>query len=177
MKKIIIAVALIVTTVCSQATTVRWGITGSIDTTKFASGTAYLICTDVDANGIAFTTFAADSAAQSWYKSNSSNLGTAALRSGEVKNGALSASEVIESPVGNKSYWLVVVNSAETYLSVSKSVKDINIQTGTNAMNAKWTGSSQMATYSLSSSSIPEPTSAMLMLLGFAGLALKRKRA
>ena len=174
MKKLIMVATFAITAVCAQATTVKWGLNGSLDASKFASGTAYLLSAD----SLAFKTFETESSAQSWYKSNSASLTAASLTtSDKVSSGALSASNVIESPVGDKSYWLLIVNADESYFAVSTSTKTINIASGTMNKTAKWIPSSQMATYSLSSSSIPEPTSAMLLLLGFAGLALKRKRA
>ena len=46
-----------------------------------------------------------------------------------------------------------------------------------NLIGGATTGTTATAWVSASGSSVPEPTSAMLLLLGFAGLALKRKNA
>ena len=53
--------------------------------------------------------------------------------------------------------------------------------TGTNASQVKWGAQTASQTASnwtaIGGSSVPEPTSGLLLLLGMAGLALKRKRA
>ena len=171
MKKIMIAATLAISAISVNASTVKWGFTsGSLDTTKFADGTAYLICV----SDIARPTFTDDAAAQTWYKANSSNLGTSALRTTAVTAGAVSASEVIESPTGRKQYWLAVVNADETALAVSTINQAINIQSGTMNISAQWSPSSQMKTYELAN--VPEPTSALLLMLGVAGLMLRRKQ-
>ena len=171
MKKIIIAATLAISAICVNASTVKWGFdSGTLDSEKFASGTAYLICV----SDLARPTFADDSAAQTWYKSNGSTLGTTAFRSESVSDGTVNVSEVIESPTGRKQYWLAVVNADETALAVSTINQAINIQSGTMNISAQWSPSSQMKTYELAN--VPEPTSALLLMLGVAGLMLRRKQ-
>ena len=173
MKKIIVAVALIASAINVNASTVKWGFdVGTLDAEKFTTGTAYLICT----TDLAKPTLTDDASAQTWYKSNGSSIATSAFRSTSVTSGSVSASEVIESPTGRKNYWLAVVNADETAIAVSTINKAINIATGSLNSSAQWSPASQMTTYSLSSSSVPEPTSALLLMLGVAGLMLRRKQ-
>ena len=172
MKKLIIMAAFAASAIGAQASVVKWGLEGSVDTTKFASGTAYLICTGTLAKP---TTLTDDASAATWYKANGSSLSENAYRSASVSAGAVYETETIEEAVGNKQYWLLIVNKDESELAVSTLTKRLNITTGALTTEATWLASSQMSTYSLTN--VPEPTSAMLLLLGFAGLALKRKRA
>lgn len=172
MKKLIIAAAIVCVAAISQASTVNWGLnTSTFDTTKFASGTAYLVCVD----SLARPTLTADTAAE-WYAANKSTIVSSAFRTASVSGGTTYSTEVIESPTGRKNYWIFIDNNAtvdaDHYFAVSTTQKALNIQSGTMNQTAAWDGGTQMATYA-----VPEPTSGLLLLLGMAGLALKRKRA
>ena len=173
MKRLIIAAAVACAAALTQASTVNWGLnTSTLDTTKFASGTAYLICVD----NLARPTLTADTAAD-WYKANAGSLASKAFRTASVSDGTVYSTEVIESPTGRKNYWLIIDNDATSdadhYFAVSTLNKAINIQSGTMNQTAAWIGGTQMATYA----AVPEPTSGLLMLLGVAGLALRRRSA
>ena len=167
MKKLICIAIGVVFSLALRASTVIWGLYDTVDATKFAKGTAYLIC----ASEIALPTFADDAAATAWFTDKGSTLASSALLKGEVANGAVAFSEVVESPTGRKQYWLIFVNEGETVLSVSTSAKYINIQKGNTNATAKWNAADgQVASYN-----IPEPTSGLFLLVGIAGLALRRK--
>lgn len=175
MKKLILTIAVVATAVHSQATSVKWGIDGTLDTTKFASATAYLFCESGN-SALARQTFADDAAAKTWYSANGSSLESTAFRKKSVTAGTTAnTAETITTPTGSANYWLLIVNEDASALAVSTLSKTINITSSSMTKNAIWDASSQMSTYSLTN--VPEPTSAMLLLLGFAGLALKRKRA
>ena len=172
MKKLVIAVAIVCAAAISQASNVNWGLTGKVDDTIFASGTAYLICVD----NIAKQTFADDAAAATWYAANSASLASKAFRTASVTDGAIYESEDISSAIGRKNYWLLIDNNVDGdghYIAVSTTTKALNITTSSLSVSANWLASSQMANFNVA----PEPTSGLLMLLGMAGLALRRKRA
>ena len=169
MKKIIMAAAIVCVAAYAQASTILWGVSSAVDTTTFASGTAYLVCVA----DMAKPSLADDAAAQAWFTANSATLADKALLSGTVADGMISGSDVVESPTGRKNYYLVLVNEDKTAMAVSTTTKAINIQAGTINATAKWDGASQMTSYAL----VPEPTSGLLMLVGLAGLALRRRRA
>lgn len=172
MKKLMILAAIVCAAAISQASSVSWGLTdaATLDTTLYASGTAYLICVD----NLAKPSLTAETAA-SWYKDNSSSLAGTAFRSGTVTGGTILESEDIAQAIGRKNYWLVIVADDEKNFAVSTTTKALNITTGSLSVAAKWDASSQMTSFA--TSSVPEPTSGLLLLLGVAGLALKRKRA
>jgi hypothetical protein len=169
MKKIIMAAAIVCAAVCAQASTVLWGLSSAVDSTTFASGTAYLIQTA----SLAKPSLADDAAAQAWFTANGATLADKAMLTGAVTDGAISGSEVVESPVARKQYYLVIVNEDKTAMAISTTTKAINIQAGTMNATAKWDGASQMTSYAL----VPEPTSGLLMLVGLGALALRRRRA
>jgi len=171
MKKLIIAAAIICAGVTSQASNVNWGMTGAIDDTIFASGTAYLICVD----NIAKPSLTAENAA-TWYAANSASLASKAFRTASVTDGAIYETEDISQAIGRKNYWLLIDNNVDGddhYIAVSTTTKALNITTSSLSVSANWLASSQMSNFNVA----PEPTSGLLLLLGFAGLALKRKRA
>lgn len=173
MKKLVLTILVTISAVAFQlqASTVNWGVTGTVDATKFASGTAYLICVD----NLARPTFADDTAATAWFTENGSSLESLAFLSTTVTDGTVAATEVIDEAIGRKSYWLIIVNEDSTAMAVSSIQKALQIQTGTMNVTGKWTADSQMKDYVLGN--VPEPTSGLLLLLGVAGLMLRRKQA
>ena len=170
MKKLIIAAAIACAAAVSKASTVNWGLTGNVDATTYASATAYLICVD----NLAKPSLTADTAA-AWYKDNSASLSGKALFSASVTDGAFDVVESKDEAIGRKNYWLVIVADDEKNFAVSTTTKALNITTSALTVTAKWLASSQ--TTSFATTSVPEPTSGLMLLLGIAGLALKRKRA
>lgn len=172
MKKLIVAAAIAFAAAVSQASTVNWGLTGNVDATTYASATAYLICVD----NLAKPSLTADTAA-AWYKDNSSSLSSKALFSASVTDGAFDVVESKDEAIGRKNYWLVIVADDEKNFAVSTTTKALNITTSALTVTAKWLASSQMTSFATTSASVPEPTSGLMLLLGIAGLALKRKRA
>lgn len=171
MKKLIIAAALVCAGVVAQASSVNWGLSSAVDDTIYASGTAYLICVD----NLAKPSLTAETVAD-WYAANGSSLASKALFSATVTDGALNEVVSKNEAIGRKNYWLIIDNGLEGddhYIAVSTTTKALNIQTSALTVTAKWDGGSQMTSYSV----VPEPTSALLMLLGMCGLALRRRRA
>jgi len=171
MKKLIIAASIVCAAAITHASTVIWGLNAPVDSTIYASGTAYLICV----NDLAKPTLSAETAAD-WYAANSASLAGKAFRTGDVVDGAFNTSEDISSPTGRKNYWLLIDNNVDGddhYIAVSTTTKALNITTSSLNISAAWDGGSQMSNFNVA----PEPTSGLLLLLGFAGLALKRKRA
>lgn len=170
MKKLIIGAAIACIAAVSQASTVNWGLTGNVDAKTYASATAYLVCV----NDLAKPSLTAETAVD-WYKANGASLSSTAFRSASVTDGAVYETEDIAEAIGRKNYWLVIVADDEKNFAVSTTTKALNITTGALTVNAVWTAGTQMTSFA--TSSVPEPTSGLMLLLGVAGLALKRKRA
>ena len=167
MKKLIIAAAIFCVAAVTQASSVNWGLSGNVDATTYASATAYLVCV----NDLAKPSLTAETAGD-WYKSNGSSLASKAFRSAAVLNGGGYETETINAAVGRKNYWLIIVADDEKNFAVSTTTKALNITTSALSVSANWLADTQMSTYA-----VPEPTSGLMLLLGIAGLALKRKRA
>lgn len=174
MKKLIVAAAVAIAGITAQASALNWGISGgTLDTTKFASGTAYFIAI----NDVARPTFADDAAAGEWYSANIASVKSSALFTGTVANGAFySAAEANDLNRSRQNYWMLIDNGAATdadhYFAVVTINKGVTFNSNSSvAVTASW-NASQFGTFA-----VPEPTSGLLMLLGIAGLALRRKRA
>ena len=172
MKKMIIAAAIVCVAAVTQASSVNWGLSGNVDATPYASATAYLVCVD----NLAKPSLTAETAGD-WYKSNGSSLASKAFRSAAVANGAVYETETSHEAVGRKNYWLVIVADDEKNFAVCSTTKALNITTSALSVSANWLADTQMTSFAITSASVPEPTSGLMLLLGIAGLALKRKRA
>ena len=172
MKKLIISAAIAFAAAVSQASSVNCGLSSAVDATTYATGTAYLICID----NLAKPSLTADTAA-AWYKDNCASLSSKALFSESVTDGVINSVVSKDEAIGRKNYWLVIVAGDEKNFAVSTTTKALNITTSALTVTAKWDGASQMTSFATTSASVPEPTSGLMLLLGIAGLALKRKRA
>ena len=178
MKKLIVAAALALVGITAQASALNWGISttsGTLDTTKFASGTAYFLAV----NDIARPTLADDAAAGEWYSANIAAVKSSALFKGTVADGAFfSAAEANDLTRTRQNYWVLIDNNeavdADHFFAVTTINKGVTFNANSSvAVTASW-NASQFSTYA---AAVPEPTSGLLMLLGIAGLALRRKRA
>ena len=192
MKKLIIAAAAIALTVASQAAVVDWGYTISSDKTvnsvAAAQASAY-------ANNYMVYLFAADAVAD-WDKLTEADLASAkdssALKyqSYGSRTGAMYATADDNNVVGNPRSFdvgdaasyvgkIVVVDTVNNTYNAS----DITIASRSETAGASTEGFKTMtqATFAAQSfgnfAPVPEPTSGLLMLLGVAGLVLRRRRA
>ena len=156
MKKLLVLAAVIVAGIAANAASFKW--TGANvygpDGNKF-TGTALLYCDALSSESLASTA---------------------------VANGALTAKTFdVDSAVADTSYDFYFVISTE-YDS-----KEVTFTSPTKAATASETGtvgisfgnmqSASTASGAWSTAAVPEPTSGLLMLLGIAGLALRRRRA
>ena len=181
MKKLMIALAAIAMAVSVNAATVNWG-SGTIklpsganakatvaaslfivDATTYATYAAY---TDAAALSDAIYTAYNGKSAQQTATSNGKSI--ANLSYGDYSSGDSVYALVLYTTTENEAaYWMG--NYATTTF---ESAQDKSIGQLANLLG----GSSSTAT-AWSTAAVPEPTSGLLLLLGMAGLALKRKRA
>ena len=181
MKKIMIAITAVVIAAASQAATVRGTMSQvqASDGSGAASGYLAMVFdaataqSDVIAAVMAKDSSTLATLANDWNQTTTSN--TSGLLS-SAGNGSYAASETF-------SVYLVVfdagsVADANNYFVSETKSGSINAA-GSNATLAFGTFASQVAATGSSGGwvAVPEPTSGLLLLLGMAGLALKRKRA
>ena len=200
MKKLITGILIIGVAVLAHAGSVNWGsgamlapnADGSLSTDKVKT-----------ANTSSLTMYAWESFAQSevaysagdlykWYKagatgddpfggsltaiSKAATIGTSATTVSAV--GIISDTEGVKTAYGAVLFIMEDINGKVWYMENYGSAATKAGSTKASALNlALKIGGTGAATAWVAAPSVPEPTSAMLMLLGVAGLALKRKRA
>ena len=191
MKKLIVAAAIVCAAAISQAASVSWSVT-SLQNYKgetLTTGAAYVFCTkgtsatSIDAVTTALSAITTASALETYLTDNSLSALTgvvAANGSVSVSGVDLATSGVPESTTGVKLF-AVIVDDADFGNDVKYLVTGAtgNVKTPaastTNTANFSIPGAASQTASNWQS--VPEPTSGLLMLLGMAGLALRRKRA
>ena len=189
MSKLSIAFATVAMATMVNASTVTWGITSALDTEKFSAGTIYLFAGSTIAdistwagNQTSFTfndvktQLGSDLAVLNTASGTAPN--TIALSGGKGTSAGNSVTSYGTGSTGNYSVFAVVLSEDGKNLAVADAAKTINIRAAATPANATWLAAN-FNTYSAKSGTdpIPEPTSGLLMLIGMAGLALRRKRA
>ncbi len=180
MKKLMLAAAIACAAIAAQAESVliTLGLICYPETNyDSVSGTAYLIYSDTLSQASAVAAF--NSAGASSYETTiaSQASSTVTLANGwwdgviEVS----SLSEMYALCFDKDKNYMYVSTAAEASggICLIDNQDDYSIASAKSASS----GFSGAGWYSVATSSVPEPTSGLLMLLGVAGLALKRKRA
>ena len=189
MKKLIIAVAAVAMGIAANAASYSWSATagrlmngtgGSGSANYITSGTAYLLFTDVMTQTALVTAYASDAAGAA------STVAAKALSTGSIGADARisDGAEFSYDTTAAQTAYFVVFNGDKMYVSMEAEAGYAAVG-ATGIEFESLTASSKLAFDSASgysaagwyTQSVPEPTSGLLMLLGMAGLALKRKRA
>ena len=177
MKKLLIAAAIACVAAISQAATVNWTISGvkaDGNTAPTAGWAVMAFYTAKDAGfGAIESAIKAGTAGDLAFESKTL---TVSFGAGKVAAHDANATGITDTSK-NYDFYFVVFNDADaTKATAYAMMSDPNKEYS--SMAAKFTTS---ATFSAStpwvSTSVPEPTSGLLMLLGVAGLALRRRRA
>lgn len=177
MKKLITAVAAILIAVVAQAAAVNWSAAGNVvkatDGTSRASYYTALAFFADQKDAVNAALASADFEALSSLAKGSSQAAKAGSFSGKIEGVDASAVDVFmvvfdTAAAGDaistaKNYYVTAAVSSPTY-------------SGTDLPTTATFTAAQM-TGTWTSISVPEPTSGLLLLLGMAGLALKRKKA
>ena len=184
MKKLIIASIAAVVGLAVNAATVDWRVQITSSATSYASGyTAYLVNASAwDAAEISAATFSDSSIVLDSATFNegsgkgSSKTYSSLTTGGEAASRSVSISTLNEGDTLGV-YYVILNTSADpnTYYKWSDTLTGRE-ESGSESLGANW----QMAGSTINSATwtaVPEPTSGLLMLLGMAGLALRRKRA
>ena len=193
MKKLMIAAAIVCAAAISQAATIDWGLTAK-NTIKTATG----------ADGAGINVYLFDSAAATWATTlaglkdgtiNADNitgyLGTGTTgTSGASLGKAASLTATVANPGVEFSKLVFVAFDKVTadsgdikagdyfYLSGTKTGKSYDGSPDyPSGVKASWTSTDYAQSNWTKVESVPEPTSGLLLVLGIAGLALRRRRA
>jgi len=184
MKKLMILAAVICAAVVSQAATINWQLTGSGTSQK---NKAFYIFDQATYNAQIATLLTAGTS-DGTFNSLLSTLSSKALASGQLDGtpyaeGSINLGDVATDSV---SLYALVLNKNTTSVAAATKYYLSDVATGhsytpstpTESVKAKLDITDKtLTTLPKSTEPIPEPTSAMLLLLGVAGMALRRRRA
>lgn len=182
MKKILLAFAAVAVATCSQAAAYKWktaargGAVNGPDTgAVLASGTAYL-----------FTASAAETVFNDWFG------GTSLGAMGALDSNSLSAGKIAgkgttfdysSSSTLDAFFAITTTIGGKDYLYISSVASCTGVDVGSTTLQFKEAETSSLASKLASGGyqgagwyAVPEPTSGLLLLLGMAGLALRRKQ-
>ena len=182
MKKLMIAVAMVACAIAARASSVTWGASAALDSEKIGAGTMYLVASSTGTfnpskleGQTAFTLALLAEAGldmvfdQFDYSSNSPKV-------------TASKFNAVDLGYTAKVYdvYAICIETGEGADYMAYSTKaSVTLNNATSPTQSKLIAPTSF-TYVQTASGpepIPEPTSGLLLLLGMAGLALKRKRA
>ena len=184
MRKLILTVAVVAMATIASAASVTWktSTTGKLyeagTTTLVASSTAYLF----ENSGTTALSALVEAFAAGTDITGLTSLATASVANGVISGGAVAG---YETPGDSVNAYIAVLFDDMLYVS---DAKDLVVPgTGNQAVQFALKTSSQAAALDASAgytgagwyqtAAVPEPTSGLLVLLGMAGLALRRRRA
>ena len=178
MKKLICVLAIAATAITASASSVSWGLSAgqSLDSTKVDAGTAYLVYTTGTLNWGALETMTSFDASSLAAVGFTATVDTFSYSNSKLSNtiSITPTTQVGGSAIGGgqKQMYIVVIDNGGKDIAYTAAPTVVNVQNSTFPV-----GATKIATAFTYAEAVPEPTSGLLLLLGVAGLALKRKRA
>ena len=188
MKKLIIAAVAVCAAVVAQAATANWKASASNmyagNSTDKYTGTAYYFDAGVTSQAALFAIFEAGTAIGS---STAGYVGSASISSGTMTATSFSYGEqsASASDTNDYTFYFAVIKDDAIYFSNEKEMSANATATAKTVGFGTQNGTSTFSSLAPATgfqgagkwSAVPEPTSGLLMLLGMAGLALRRRRA
>ncbi len=176
MKKLIIAAAIALAAIASQAASVTWSINNIQASPANAAAAGWLVA--LYSSDTAFS-FEAAKAGTITALDTTSAVASGTIIKSSSTFGNYSANDPVNTyavifdaaTIADASYFVV---SDTLNKSITAAGSNLTISFGNMASTAT---SNMFRNASWTAASVPEPTSGLLLLLGMAGLALKRKRA
>ena len=176
MKKILIALAIAAFAGIVNAATVSWNLTNVMDSSDpTAKSTGYMVYVFATADSTGtFSLTTVDAIVSSI--NDGTFTGASAMSSAQTASGGAYQGNIGSFGAGDSISGFAVIFDAATfaeadnYIVTSVKTQSFTSSTGSKALAF---GSQSAATWQ----AVPEPTSGLLMLVGLAGLALRRRRA
>ena len=172
MKKLMVAFAAVAMVACAQAASISWNSDKVYDYagTLLGSSTAYTAALSIfslDSTSGTYTDITSQ-----WSGTLSKSAASKSAYSGTASNTSLGSGTYYAKLVIQNSEWSYEsAYAAFSFNATAIPAQSVNLQTlGAMASNTS-------ATSNYGWTPVPEPTSGMLLLLGMAGLALRRRRA
>jgi len=184
MKKLMILAAAVVASVAANAAAIEWGsgtITLADSTTAGKDAVAgYLFLVDATTYATYSGITDAKALSDAVYAAYGSKTATASQTGSSTKKGVVKLSDTTEYSSGNTAYGIILYTEGDNYMGnyatyTFESSMDTTIGNLATTIGGDIGGGSTATAWS--TAAVPEPTSGLLLLLGMAGLALKRKRA
>ena len=183
MKKLMILAVAIAASVVANAAAVSWdsGTIALPDSTQAGKGavSAYLFIVDADTYNAYAAYTDATKLSDDIYATYKGSMGSADATKNSTAKGVANLDDGVDRTAGTyygvvlytttqdaKDYWMGNYASATIEASQDVSVGNLALKMGGTGNATAW-----------STAAVPEPTSGLLMLLGMAGLALRRRRA
>jgi hypothetical protein len=187
MKKIMIACAAVALAAVAQAASINWAITGNTwtlaDGSKAAKGTTVYL---IDAAQWSIIETAIKGGKDAFTTADAGILGVATTGNtkGQIMTTTATSSQLTAGQSYNYAYLVIADDKYFASGTSGAAAYDPTDATYSEPQSIMFEGAHSSTSASLSkgwqdvsSSDVPEPTSGLLLLLGVAGLALKRKRA
>ena len=187
MKKLMIAAAVVCAAAVVQAASIDWGIPNlawknAAGNNPATGSVVYLINGDTALDTIAAAVKAGTVASQSWFygsaaTDNTKGRVTELTLDGGSKLTAGTSYNFSALLIDGDKYMVSKAFAQTAYTPGVDEAMAVSFDSSYFGVNALTYNASTAANGWAATAATPEPTSAMLILLGFAGLALKRKRA
>ena len=177
MKKLIVAAAIVCAAALVQAATVNWTISGvkaEGNTSPTAGWAVMAFYTEVGAGSDAIVSAIQSKTAES--KAFETASLAVSMSKGKVAAHNATAAGITDTSK-NYDFYFVVFNDADATKATMYAIQSALNQEYSSLDGNYSVASTFSASTPWASTAVPEPTSGLLMLLGMAGLALRRRRA